>query len=573
MMKGFVLLLVCVLMAVSAHSQTKSRNGRGPIGMGRVGEGPVSTKMAVVSDLNDRLAKYKPVRMPCNSAKLTARERQMIGKLVEASQYMEQAFWRQSDPEALTLYNQLGQSRFPRDQALRRFIFINGSRFDQLAENEPFVGTQKMSPGRGFYPEGLTREQIEAYVKAHPEQKDEIYGGYTVVRRRGDDLVAIPYHIAYREFVAPAAKLLREAAALSNDKAFAEFLRLRADALLNDDYYKSDLAWVDLKDPKFDVVFGPYETYMDGLLGVKTSYSAAVLIRNEEESKKLAVFQKYVPEIQESLPLAPEDKPSKVGKATPMEVMDAPFRTADFLHGYQAVATNLPNDPRIHELKGTKKIFFKNFMDARVNYVILPLAKRLMLPQQAALASGEGYLAHTMMHEVAHGIGPAYARKDGKQVDLREAFGSIYSPLEEAKADVVGMYGLIWLMEKGALPKTQAPEFYSSFLAGNFRSMRFGVAEAHGRAEMMEFNYLSEQGAIVRDAQGRYSIVYEKVPAAINSLMKELLDIEATGDRERAEKWFEKYDKMPPELKKALDAMTDIPVDIAPVFNWPVKVK
>src|SRR5207302_7940839 len=218
-----------------------------------------------------------------------------------------------------------------------------------LAQNPLLICSQPMSPDRGLYPSGLTREQIEDYVKQHPDKKNEIYGDYTIVRRNGDELVGIPYHIAYRQFLEPAAKDLREAAALSDDKDFANFLRLRADALLSDDYYKSDLAWVDLKDPKIDVIFAPYETYADNVLGVKTSYGVAILVRDEAESQKLAVFQKYVPDIQDALPLDAADRPSKRGQPTPMEVMNAPFRAGDLRHGYQAVADNLPNDPRIHE--------------------------------------------------------------------------------------------------------------------------------------------------------------------------------------------------------------------------------
>ena len=310
------------------------------------------------------------------------------------------------------------------------------------------------------------------------------------MRWHGDRLEAVPYHIAYRSFLEPAARDLREAAALSDDPAFAKFLRLRADALLTDDYFKSDLAWLDLKDPKFDVIFAPYETYLDDLLGVKGSYGAAVLVRNEAESRKLAMFQKYVADIQDALPLAPEDRPSKHGLETPMEVMDAPYRAGDLRHGYQAVADNLPNDPRVHEQKGSKKIFFKNFMDARVNYVILPLAQYMMPPEQAAKASAEGYLLSTIMHEIAHGLGPAYSRTAAGKVAIREAIGPAYSGLEEAKADVVGMFGLKWLVDHGVLPKDKLEEYYASYVAGIFRTVRFGTGEAHGQAEMMEFNYL-----------------------------------------------------------------------------------
>ncbi len=445
-------------------------------------------KLVVAPDLDQRLAKFRPVKMPFHAAGLSARERQLATKLAQASRYLEDIYWRQSDPEGLALYRSLTGSQTPADQKLRHFLVINGSRFDLIDENKPFVGTEPMSPGRGLYPHGLTREQVEQYVKEHPEKRAEIYSPYTVVRRRSAALIGIPYHQAYREFLEPAARALREAAALSNDAAFGKFLRLRAQALLTDDYYPSDLAWLDLQDPKFDVIFAPYETYLDDLLGVKTSYGAAVLIRNEEESRKLAVFQKYIAEIQEALPLAPEDRPSKRGHRTPMEVMDAPFRAGDLRHGYQAVADNLPNDPRIHQEKGTKKIFFKNFMDARVSTVVLPLAQRLMRADQAAKASAEGYLAAVMLHEISHGLGPAFARKEGKQMDIREAVGPQFSALEEAKADVVGMFALKWLVDHDALPRARLEEYYASYVAGIFRTVRYGIAEAHGRAEMMEFN-------------------------------------------------------------------------------------
>src|SRR5438128_11424321 len=234
---------------------------------------------------------------------------------------------------------------------------------------------------------------------------------------------------------------------------------------MTDDYYKSDLLWVDLKDPKFDVIFAPYETYLDDVLGVKASYGAAVLIRNDAESKLLAEYQQYVPDIQDALPLPTEDRPSKRGHVTPMEVMDAPFRAGDLRHGYQAVADNLPNDPRIHQEKGSKKIFFNNFMDARVKYVVLPIAKKMMRADQAARASGEGYLAAVLLHEISHGLGPAFARQGARQVDIREPIGPVYSGLEEAKADVVGMFGLKWLIDRGALPSNHVEEYYASYVA------------------------------------------------------------------------------------------------------------
>jgi hypothetical protein len=251
-----------------------------------------------------------------------------------------------------------------------------------------------------------------------------------------------------------------------------------------------------------------------------------------------------------------------------MEVSDAPHRGGDLRHGYQAVADNLPNDPRIHQAKGTKKIFFKNFMDARVNYVILPLARYMMPAEQAAKASAVGYMAGTVMHEICHGLGPAYSRVNGKQVDIREALGPVYSGLEEAKADVTGMFGLKWLMDHGALPKDRLQEYYASYIAGIFRTVRYGIGEAHGRAEMMEFNYLLEQGAIANTG-GKYSIDYDRIPGVVAELAKELLTMEATGDRARAEGWFKRYDQMPASLTAALKAAKGVPVDVDPIFSLP----
>src|SRR5262245_58848705 len=419
-----------------------------------------------------------------------------------------------------------------------RFLKINGSRYDLIDELKPFVGTQPAPPGRALYPLHLRRNEIEKYVVANPGKKQAMYNERSVLRKKGDQLESVPYHTAFAEFLNKAAQDLREAAALTDDPAFAKFLQLRADALLSDDYYQSDLAWLDLKDPKFDLILAPYESYLDNLLGVRTSYGAAVLIRNAEESRKLAVFQKYVPQLQEALQLGKQDLPSKRGHVTPMEVMEAPFRTGDLLHGYQAVADNLPNDPKVHEAKGSKKIFFKNFMEARVNQVILPIARRLLREDQAARATGNGYLASTLAHEISHELGPNYARTSGGKKDIREAIGGDFSGLEESKADIVGMFCLKWLADHEAISKEQLEEDYISYVAGNFRTIRFGIAEPHGRGELMGFNYMLEQGAVTGDAAtGRYAVMLDRMPGAIASLAHELLAQEASGDSVRTAPW------------------------------------
>src|SRR5580698_9882964 len=562
---------VFLFLAFAFCFPTPQKEGR-PM-TGSAAKGAETASLHVVADLDRRVAQFARVEMPFHTAGMTPREVKMVEKLVDASRYLEEIYWRQVDPDGLTLYQSLAESKGPRDVNLRRYLHINASRFDLLDDNRPFVGTTPMPPGRGFYPVDLTREKIEQYVKAHPEKKEEIYSSTSIVRWHDGQLEGLPYHIAFRSFLEPAARDLREASALSDEPAFAKFLQLRADALLTDDYYHSDLAWVDLDHPKIDVIFAPYETYDDQLLGVKATYGVAVMVRNAPESRKLEMFRKYVADIQDALPLPEQDRPSKRGLKTPMEVMDAPYRAGDLAHGYQAVADNLPNDPRVHEQKGSKKIFFKNFMDARVNYVIIPVARHVMLPAQAAKVTSEGYVLGVIMHEISHGLGPAYARTPAGKVDIREAIGPAFSGLEEAKADVVGLFGLNWMVEHGFLPKSSLEECYASHVGGLFRTVRFGVAEAHSQAEMMEFNYLVEQGAIQRQSSGRYAIEYAKMPGSLSDLAKELLTMEATGDRERVENWFKKYGTMPMELKATLKSAASVPVDIDPVFSFKETVR
>jgi hypothetical protein len=533
-----------------------------------------SAHLRVASDLKQRLGQFHQVKIPFRTENLTPREQKMILKMLDASRYLDDICWRQVDPEALELYQSLEGSTHPEDVDLRRYLWINGSQFDLTKDNQPFVGTEAPSPGAGFYAQGLTREQIEHYVKEHPEKQAEIYSPTTIVRWHGSDLEGVPYHIAYRAFLEPAAKDLREAGDLSPDPAFAAYLRLRAQALLDDDFFKSDIAWLELKNPKIDLIFAPYESYSDNLLGVKTTYGAAVLIRDDAKSRETEKFQKYVAEIQDALPVAARDRPSLRQLETPMEVVDSPFRAGDLAHGYQAVADNLPNDPRVHEQKGTKKIFFADFMDARVDSIVMPLARYLMPVQQANQVTPEGYLLGTVMHEISHGLGPAFAHgESGDNLDIRQAMGPILNGLEEAKADVVGMFALKWLVDHGALPREKLSQCYASYVADIFRSVRFGVGEAHSQAEMMEFNYLLEHGAIRRQPSGRYALQYEIMPGQLEALSKELLEMESNGDRVRAEAWFKRYDVIPPELQQALKKASRVPVDIDPLYAFPRAVK
>lgn len=573
----FAALLLGLLAAPCSAQRHVPSPKKFPVG----GSAPSGSQLKISAGLGSRIARWRSVEMPFRTQGLTPREIKMINKLVDASREIESIYWRQSDPYALTLQAQLKASHAMRDQQILRYLFLNGGQYDLLDENRSFISNEPAPPGRGFYPVHSTRQTVEAFANSHPGSRSELYSPYTLVGAMGSELVGLPYHSAFRTQLMEAAKDLREAATLSEDAEFATFLRARAEALLSDDYDKSDLLWLNLKTPKVDVIFAPYLTYLDQLLGVKTSFGAAILIRNEEESRKLEVFQQYIPQLQQSLPLDAQDKPSKQGQPSPMEVADSPFRTGDFLHGYQSVAASPANRPGSSAEKGTKKIFFKNFMDARVQHVILPLAHKMMNPSQSSAPTANGYLTVVIMHEISHGLGPTTARVDGKQVSIRESLGPIYSATEEAKADVTGMYGLRWLIEQRVLTPEREQEFEASYLAGILRSVRFGAAEAHSRAQLMEFNYLFEKGAIVAHAgtlslgtaRVVFAINYAAFPSAIESLTRELLEVEATGDRVRAERWFARYGSMSTALQTSLESTTDIPVDIFPSFSWRVSVQ
>jgi hypothetical protein len=525
----------------------------------------------------ERAARWKQVPMPYSHAGLNPREQQMIAKLADACRLMDQLYLHQSDLGGYAMFHTT------QNPDMLRLFQINGSRWDLVDGNAPFSGEEPLVPGHEIYPYGLRLTQIEQYIAAHPAEKAAIYSPWTVIRsapldipatqsqpvvyKTPDKLFIIPYHVAYAEWLTPMAADLHAAAKLSPDPAFAHYLDLRADALLSDDFYASDVAWLDLKNPKVDLIFAPYETYLDGLLGVKTSYGGAILIRNEGESSKLALYQQHEAEMQQALPIAADDKPSKTGFSTPMEVADAPLRAGDLRYGYQAVADNLPNDPRIHAEKGSKKIFFKNFMDARVNNVILPIAQKMLTPAQAKDVSGEGYLTGVILHELSHGLGPAYAHVAGKQVPINEAIGPAFSGLEEAKADVTGIFLAHWLVDQKLLPATELNTIYASYVAGIFRTLRFGTGEAHGRAEMMEFNVLLEHKALTQNPDGTYTIDYAAMPTAIAALSQQLLTFEAKGDRAGVEAWMTKYDVMPQALTHALESTASIPVDITPDFE------
>ena len=510
----------------------------------------------------ERAARWQSLPVPFHQAALTPRERSMIARLAHACSLMDQLYWQQSDLGGLAMYHAT------RSPVLTRLFGIMGSRWDLLDDNFPFIGEEPMPPGRELFPYGLKPEDIERFVAAHPEARSAIYDPHTIVRGSPDHLTTRPPTTSpTRSGCSPWPLTCARQPHTPQIPPSPATCACAPTLSCPTTYYPSDIAWLELKNPRIDLLFAPYETHLDGMLGVKTFYGGAILLRNEAESRKLAVYQQHEADMQQALPLDSADKPSKQGHATPMEVADAPLRAGDLRYGYQAVADNLPNDARIHAEKGSKKIFFKNFMDARVNAVILPLGRRLFSAAQARQISGEGYLTATILHEMSHGLGPTYARVGGQQVDIREAVGPAFAALEEAKADVTGIFLEQWLVDHHLLPAADLEGMYASYVAGIFRTLRFGTGEPHGQAQLMEFNVLSEQGVLTLTPAGTYTIDYARLPAAMASLTHTLLLFEATGNRAATEAWFARYDVTPPSLTQALDRAKDIPVDFAPDFE------
>jgi hypothetical protein len=566
-----------------------------PIG----GSAPSGVRLKTPADLASRIARWPTVEMPFRSRGLTPRQIKMIGKLVEAARLIDSIYWRQSDPYALTLAAQLKGSRAPRDRQILRYLSINGGQYDLLDGNRSFINGQPAPAGRGFYPDGAnpgadsglnsdaTRQSIEAYAQAHPESRAELYSPYTLVRPMGADLVGLPYRSAFRAQLQEAAQELREAAALSDDAPFAGFLAARASALVSDDYQASDLLWLALNQPEIDLILAPCLPELDPLFGVKTSFGAAILIRddvrNAEESRKLALFQPTIAQIQQSLPLDAFDKPNR--PPSTLEVVDSPFRAGALLHGYQRLAVTLPSttlssDPQLRAARGSRKIFFKDVIDARFQHVILPLAHKLMDSSQSRLLTASGYLTTVVMQEIGRGLGPDTARVGGVHgLSIPESLGPIFPALDQAKADAAGMYAAAWLIEHNLLPTERQPELYACYLAGLLRALLPNPAQAP--AQLMEFNYLIEQGAIVPRAgtlsHGTapvvFAIDFARMPAALGALNRQLLEIEASGDRPRAAQWFARYATPPPALQSALQSGRNLGVDIFPSFSWDLPLK
>lgn len=518
-------------------------------------------------DMKSKLKQFEPADMWFDSTILGPRGQKVLARMIEAAKYMDEIFWRQSCHNALALRRRLEKSRSPSDRDLLRYLKIHYGPYDRVDEFHPFIGSRAKPLGAGFYPEDLAREEFENYLRAHPEQREALENACTVIKRDGDRLTAIPYHVEYREFLEPAARALRDAATFAESDSLKNYLLSRAEALLSDDFFQSDCDWIDLDDPTFDLVIGPYELYEDKLLGLKASYEGVVMYKDAEASRKLEMYLRHLQELERNLPIPDAWKQLERTLTSPMSVVEDIYRGGDIRAGYQAVAFVLPNDPKVREAKGTKKIFHKNFLEARLNKVIKPLAQELLAPEQAGLVTDEGFFNFVVMHELAHALGPNYTVGSLEEAAIHKALGSHYSGIEEGKADVVGLHSLNFFIDRGVIDSRREQEHYVSYLGGLFRTIRFGAHEAHGRASLLEFAFLRNEGAIRYDeAAERFSVNSKVFREAVKKLAGLFLTVEAEGDTAKAEQLLMEYGKFSPELKKALDRCGHVPIEFEPLF-------
>jgi hypothetical protein len=513
------------------------------------------------------LAKYTEVALTADLGALTEQERKMIPLLIDACQAMDEIFWLEAYGDKAKLLAGIG------DPGLRRFAEINYGPWDRLNGNAPFLpGVGAKPAGAGFYPADLTKEEFEKAVAASPERAAALKGQYTIVRRDAQgQLVTVPYHVAFQPQVERAVARLREAAALAEDAGLRNYLELRAQALLRDEYRPSDLAWMDMKANGIDVVIGPIENYEDQLYGYKSAHEGYVLIKDREWSARLARYVKFLPALQGRLPVPAGYRKESPGSGSDLGAYDAVYYAGDCNAGSKAIAINLPNDEQVQLEKGSRRLQLKNAMRAKFDKILIPIADRFIAQDQKKHIQFDAFFANVMFHEVSHGLGIKNTL-DGKGT-VRDALKDLGGALEEGKADVLGLFMLTKLKEMGELGDADLMDNYVTYLAGLFRSARFGAASAHGRANLAEFTFFKEQGAFSRDSTtGTYRVNLPKMLVAIDAFSTKVLTLQGDGDYAGVEAFLPKADQMDPQLKQDLEglAAADIPTDI--VFKQGMEV-
>ncbi len=498
------------------------------------------------------LAKYVQVPLKADISHLSDNEKEMLRLLFLTADIMDEIFWTQNTGEKEAFLSTIANEKE------RQFARINYGPWDELDGLKSFIdGVGEKPSGARFYPADMTKEEFEQFDDPN---KTSLYT--LIVRDEEGKLKSVWYHEAYAERINQAAELLQKASELAADPEFANYLKLRAEALLSDDYLASDLAWMDVRNNNIDFVVGPIENYTDGLFGYKAAHEAFILIKDIEWSSRLSRYAAFLPELQKQLPVDPLYKKEVPGSDADLNAYDAVYYAGDCNNAGKTIAINLPNDERVHLSKGTRKLQLKNTMKAKFDHILVPIADVLIAPEQRKHIRFDAFFSNTMFHEVAHGMGIKNTI-DGKST-VRKALMEQYSPLEEAKADILGLYLVTKLHEMGEYTDTELMDNYVTFMAGFFRSVRFGAASAHGKANMMTFNYFLEQGAFTRNEDGTYSIDLDKMMEAGKQMTAKILMAQGNGDYDAVKEWIASEGVVKPQLQSDLDRVTEkgIPVDI-----------
>jgi hypothetical protein len=510
---------------------------------------------------SDRLAR---IEMHPDTSYLTDEDRTVVNLLIQAADLMNPIYLRQASADNPRIREEIAKSG---DKAmLDRFDTFMGP-WDESDEDKPFYGNAARPVGGGFYPAGLTKADFDKYLAEHPDQAKALTSPYTVVKRQGDRLVAVPYSVEYKQWLEPAAQLLEKAAATTSNASLKKFLTLRAKAFRTDDYFESELAWMDLKDTPIEIVIGPYETYTDTLYGAKTAFEAFVVLRNPKESAALDIYKSHLRDMEANLPEDEQYKNFKRGFESPISVGDQIHAGGDSNHGIQTVAFNLPNDERVREAKGAKKVILQNVLGAKYDMILKPMAPLVLVPEQAANVNKRYMYLETLFHELSHSLGPGSITVNGQKTTVDKALKDVGSGFEEAKADVMGAYNVLFMMDKGVLPAAEKPQIRAAYVAGLFRAMRFGDTDAHGKGAAMQYRYLRDKGGIVWDAEARrFRIDPARLDAGIRALVADIIRLQATGDYDGTKAFLAKWAVMDAEAKQVTGTMTHIPVDIHPIY-------
>jgi len=535
-----------------------------------IGQKKSSRKPAGDPGLAKKIARFAPTVLTANTAGLSPKDRLALKKIIDAAKLLDLLFLRQvwSGNEALKAKLEADKSLVGQ-QRLHYFLINNGP-WSRLDNNEPFIpGVPKEKPPQAnYYPDDMTKEEFNNWVQGlSAEEKEKATGYFYVIRRDANrKLMTVPYSEEYREFLEPAAKLLSADAELATNKTLKDFLIRRSAAFGSNDYYDSDVAWMDLDAP-IDITIGPYETYEDELFGYKAAFEAYVTLRDEAESAKLARFSQHLQDVENHLPLDAKYRNPKLGAASPIRVVNEVFSSGEGNSGVQTAAFNLPNDERVVKEKGSKRIMLKNVQDAKFNKTLIPISRVVLAPAQQKFLSFDAFFTHILTHELMHGLGPHNITVGGQPTTVRLQLKELYSAIEEAKADITGLWALQYLIDKGVVDRRMEQNLYTTYLASAFRSVRFGINEAHGRGVAMQFNYLTDEGAIKFDERsGTFSIDDSRVKEAVRKLTHDLLTLEAEGSYDKAKMMLDKYALIRPPMKQALDKLVNVPVDIEPVF-------